>query len=102
MKLFLYLAILVCSVKYSLAQSPVSASFIATLGSDTVIVETYNRVANHLFGIQLFEIIKTIVFINAKSNDEDDSLIIMEPVSQFLPVHNWSKSIFHSKISLTH
>ena len=31
-------------------QQPSSASFIATLGTDTVIVETYNMLPNHLFG----------------------------------------------------
>jgi len=31
-------------------QQPTSASFVATLGTDTVIVETYNMYANHLFG----------------------------------------------------
>ena len=32
------------------SQGPYTASFVATLGTDTVIVETYNMLPNHLFG----------------------------------------------------
>lgn len=32
------------------SQSAVTASFVATLGTDTVIVETYNMLPNHLYG----------------------------------------------------
>ena len=38
-----------CSIKL-FAQHSVSASFVAKLGTDTVIVETYNMMPNHLFG----------------------------------------------------
>ncbi|MBC7888709.1 MAG: DUF2911 domain-containing protein [Ferruginibacter sp.] len=34
----------------SFGQQPVTASFVATLGTDTVIVETYNLLPNHLYG----------------------------------------------------
>ncbi len=32
------------------SQAPYTGSFIATLGTDTVLVETYNMVNNHLYG----------------------------------------------------
>jgi hypothetical protein len=38
-----------CTIKM-FGQQPYTASFVAKLGADTVIVETYNMVPNHLYG----------------------------------------------------
>ena len=50
MKLKMLLLLLAFSSMKLNGQRPVSASFVATLGTDTVIVETYNMLANHLYG----------------------------------------------------
>ncbi len=50
MKTTMRLILLVLSTIKLYGQQPVSASFVATLGTDTVIVETYNMLANHLYG----------------------------------------------------
>jgi hypothetical protein len=50
MKTTMQLILLVLSTLKLYGQQPVSASFVATLGTDTVIVETYNMLANHLYG----------------------------------------------------
>lgn len=44
------LTILLCSTIKLFGQQTYTASFVAKLGTDTVIVETYNMLANHLFG----------------------------------------------------
>jgi hypothetical protein len=50
MKFCMHILIMVlCTVKL-FGQRPYSGSFVAKLGRDTVIVETYNMVANHLYG----------------------------------------------------
>jgi hypothetical protein len=49
MKLLL-LMVLACFTIKLFAQQPTTASFVATLGTDTVIVETYNMLPNHLYG----------------------------------------------------
>ena len=41
---------LLCGSLKLLAQQTYTASFVATLGTDTVIVETYNMLPNHLYG----------------------------------------------------
>jgi hypothetical protein len=50
MKTTMLLIVLGLSALTLYGQPPVSASFVATLGTDTVIVETYNLRANHLYG----------------------------------------------------
>ncbi|MES2649022.1 MAG: DUF2911 domain-containing protein [Bacteroidota bacterium] len=50
MKKTALLILLGCLTIKSFEQQNYSASFIATLGTDTVIVETYNMLANHLYG----------------------------------------------------
>ena len=50
MKTTMQLILLVLSTIKLYGQQPVSASFVATLGTDTVIVETYNMLAKHLYG----------------------------------------------------
>jgi hypothetical protein len=49
MKLKLVVIMICCTMK-SFGQQPYTASFVATLGTDTVIVETYNMLPNHLYG----------------------------------------------------
>lgn len=46
---FWFLVVLIFAVN-SYGQRPYTASFVAKLGRDTVIVETYGMVANHLYG----------------------------------------------------
>ena len=50
MKINMLLTTLGCLTVKLFGQQPITASFIATLGTDTVIVETYNMLPNHLFG----------------------------------------------------
>jgi hypothetical protein len=50
MKIIAQLIFLVACTTNVLAQKPHTASFVAKLGVDTVIVETYNMLPNHLFG----------------------------------------------------
>jgi hypothetical protein len=50
MKSKLQLIMLTFGMMKVYGQQPVSASFVAKLGTDTVIVETYNMLANHLYG----------------------------------------------------
>lgn len=50
MKRFVQLIMFLGSTLVLVGQQTHSASFIATLGTDTVIVETYNMLPNHLFG----------------------------------------------------
>ena len=45
-----FLMMLLCGSWKLLAQQTYTASFVATLGTDTVIVETYNMLPNHLYG----------------------------------------------------
>lgn len=45
----LFVLLLAISIK-TFCQQPYSASFVAKLGNDTVIVETYNMLHNHLYG----------------------------------------------------
>ena len=50
MKINALLIVLGCVTMKLFAQQPMTASFVATLGTDTVIVETYNMLPNHLYG----------------------------------------------------
>lgn len=50
MKINALLILLVFSTIKLTGQQTVTASFVATLGTDTVIVETYNMLPNHLYG----------------------------------------------------
>ena len=50
MKITLQIITLVCCTMKLFGQQTYSASFVATLGTDTVIVETYNMLPNHLYG----------------------------------------------------
>lgn len=50
MKLLFQFLVLVLSGLISIGQQPITGSFVAKLGNDTVIVETYNLLENHLFG----------------------------------------------------
>lgn len=50
MKFSLQVLVVVFLTTKLFAQRPYSGSFVAKLGRDTVIVETYNMVANHLYG----------------------------------------------------
>lgn len=50
MKIKLQLIILIFGATKLFGQQSYNASFVATLGSDTVIVETYNMLPNHLYG----------------------------------------------------
>ena len=43
-------AVLLLSFSRVFAQDPYTASFVAKMGTDTVIVETYNMIKNHLYG----------------------------------------------------
>ncbi len=44
------ITLLLCSAASLFAQQQTTASFVAKLGTDTVIVETYNMLSNHLYG----------------------------------------------------
>jgi hypothetical protein len=50
MKIRFQLFLLLSSTIKLYGQQPITASFVAKLGTDTVIVETYNMLANHLYG----------------------------------------------------
>ena len=50
MKILVQYIIFMSSTLILVGQQSYSASFVATLGTDTVIVETYNMVPNHLYG----------------------------------------------------
>ncbi|MES2777933.1 MAG: DUF2911 domain-containing protein [Bacteroidota bacterium] len=50
MKINALLLLMGTFIMRSFGQQPVTASFVATLGTDTVIVETYNLLPNHLYG----------------------------------------------------
>jgi hypothetical protein len=50
MKLKLQFIIMLCCTIKLFGQQPYTASFVAKLGTDTVIVETYNMLPNHLYG----------------------------------------------------
>ncbi len=50
MKINAQLLILCCCTIKLFGQHPYTASFVAKLGTDTVIVETYNMLPNHLYG----------------------------------------------------
>jgi hypothetical protein len=50
MKPKLPLFVMVCWTVTLFGQQPYTASFVAKLGTDTVIVETYNMLPNHLYG----------------------------------------------------
>jgi hypothetical protein len=50
MKVLIHFMMLICCSMKFFGQQSANGSFIATLGTDTVIVETYNLMPNHLFG----------------------------------------------------
>src|SRR5687768_16287325 len=50
MKINALLTMLGCLTIKLFGQQPITASFVATLGTDTVIVETYSMLPNHLYG----------------------------------------------------
>jgi hypothetical protein len=50
MRIHSIIMLLLCSTVKLLGQQSYSASFVAKLGTDTVIVETYNMLPNHLYG----------------------------------------------------
>ena len=50
MKIRLLIILLNSGAMQLFAQEPYTASFVAKMGTDTVIVETYNQIHNHLYG----------------------------------------------------
>ena len=50
MQIRLFIILLISGTIRLFAQEPYTASFIAKMGTDTVIVETYNQIHNHLYG----------------------------------------------------
>lgn len=79
------------TVNYSLGQvKPYTASFVGTMGPDTVFVETYSVINNHLYGKVLFRMFETHIGVfnihfYPNGTIREFTMMAMDPLNSSLP-----------------
>jgi hypothetical protein len=101
MKYMLAVSLLLVSGISSIAQKPHTGSFIARMGTDTVLVETYSMVNNHLFGKSFIRIPEDYIgefsiHFNPNGSIREFNMHAMDPLNSSVPFKSTSGAFWYT------